>query len=136
FHSLSSRILRQHAELAGLQNRNFTIIDEGDAQSLMVEAAKVDRAFGPFVSPDGATDPEIKALKKEYDANLKAFVSKAMRQVSLWKSWGLTDVEASDPSRAQRSFQEEQFAAAYSSYQYELERRNMVDFGDLILKVV
>lgn len=136
FHSLSSKILRKYAEMAGLQSRNFMIVDEDEAKALMIEAAVVDGAFGPFVTHEDATEAEIKVLKKDYDAGLRNFAERALRQVSLWKGWGLSDVEASDPSREVRSPEEEQMAVAYSSYQYELERRNMVDFGDLILKVV
>lgn len=136
FHSLSSRILRKYADNAGLQNKNFIIIDDDDAKSLMIEAAAVDGAYGPFRHHEDATVSEIKALKKEYDVGLRNFAERALRQVSLWKGWGLDDIEASDPNRDLRSPEEEQMAVAYSSYQYELGKRNMVDFGDLILKVV
>lgn len=136
FHSLSSRILRKYAEITGLQNNNFLIVDEDDAKALMIEASVVEGAFGPFVPNSDATETEIKALKKDYDAGLRNFAERALRQVSLWKGWGLCDIAASDPNREIRSPEDEQMAVAYSSYQYELNKRNMVDFGDLILKVV
>ena len=136
FHSLSSKILRKYAELAGLQNRGFVVVDEDEAKALMIKAVEVDGAFGPFKFPDDATDAELKAMRKDYDAALKNFAERALIQVARWKESGLSDTEASDPAREKRSEFEEQMAAAYSSYQYELETRNLVDFGDLILKVV
>ena len=136
FHSLSSRILRKYADMAGLQNRNFIVVDEDEAKSLMIKASETHGAFGPFKAPDDVTDAELKVFKKDYEAGLKNFAERALMQVVRWKESGLSDIEASDPSRPRRSESEEQMAVAYGAYQYELESRNMVDFGDLILKVV
>lgn len=137
FHGLSARILRRHAEAAGFRDASFAIADEDDQKAFMRAAAVVPGAYGPFVVPDWVQDENsLKAARKDYDSGLRDFVSKALRQVSLWKAWGLTDAEASDPSRLARDEATERFAAAYSAYQYELESRNMADFGDLILKAV
>jgi len=137
FHGLSARILRRHAEAAGFRDASFGIADEDDQRSFMQAAAVTPGAFGPFVVPDGVDDENgLKAARKDYEAGLRDFVKKALRQVSLWKSWGLTDAEASDPARAFRDEATERLAVAYSAYQYELESRNMADFGDLILKAV
>jgi len=135
FHSLSCRILRRNASAAGLRDGNFTIVDEDDARKLMAAACEVPGAYGPFVPPHG-DEATVAAVRKEWEAGLRDFAKAALRQVSLWKAWGLTETEAGDPSRPRRSEEEEAFAAAYVAYQYELESRNMVDFGDLILKVV
>jgi len=136
FHGLSARILRRHAEAAGLKGADFSIADEDEARHLMTSAAQAPGAYGPFREPEGLDDKGIKAARKEWEAGLRDFCGHALRQVSLWKGWGLTAAEASDPTRPDRSPEEERFAAAYSAYQYELESRNMADFGDLLLKVV
>lgn len=136
FHSISGKILRKHAELAGLQSGNYAIVDEDDAMDIMVSAAQHPSAYGVYVPKDGLSEKELKDDKKAWTAGLREFSKHALRQISLWKSWGLTEGVASDPKRDERSDEEERFAAAYSSYQYELHNRNLVDFGDLILKVV
>ncbi|NTF17308.1 ATP-dependent helicase [Agrobacterium rubi] len=136
FHGLSNRILRRHAEYARLRSGSFEIIDEDMSRELMTHAVRVPGAFGTFRTNPSLTDSENEGMKREFEANQRGFVSRALSQVSLWKSSGLTDEEAGDPSRAARSEQDERFAAAYCAYQYELESRNMVDFGDLILKTV
>jgi len=135
FHSLSCRILRRHAESAGFRDGNFTIVDEDDARKLMAAACEVPGAYGPFAPPPG-DEAAVAAARKEWEAGLRDFARGALRQVALWKAWGLTEAEAGDPSRPRRSEEEERHAAAYVAYQYELESRNMADFGDLILKVV
>lgn len=136
FHGLSSRILRRHAEYARLRSGNFEIVDEDQSKELMTIASHVSGAFGVFRPDPTLMDTENDMARKEFESNRRGFVLRALAQVSLWKSSGLTDDEAGDPSRPSRSDQEERFAAAYCAYQYELESRNMVDFGDLILKTV
>lgn len=136
FHGLSARILRKHAHSAGFRSPDFAIADDDDVRALMALAAVVPGAYGPFSPPEGTEGNELKAARKEWEAGLRDFVGCALRQVSLWKGWGLTDEEASDPSRAERTLEEERFASAYSAYQYELESRNLADFGDLLLKAV
>lgn len=136
FHSISGRILRKYAEAAGLKGHDYAVVDEDEALSLMTEAAKHPAAFGPFKPGAGLDEEAVKAARKEWESGLRDFARRALRQVSLWKGWGLTEQQASDPSRPPRGEEEERFAAAYSAYQYELESRNLADFGDLILKVV
>jgi Superfamily I DNA and RNA helicases len=136
FHGLSNRILRRHAEYARLRSSNFEIVDEDQAKEFMVSAARVPGAFGVFRPDPSLSDAENLAMAKEFESNLRGFAARALRQVSLWKAWGLTDEMAGDPARPSRSEEEERMAAAYCAYQYELESRNMVDFGDLILKTV
>lgn len=136
FHGLSARILRRHAEAAGLRGPDFTVADEDEARHLMAMAAQVPGAYGPFTPAQGLDESGLKAARKEWEAGLRDFAARAARQVSLWKGWGLTAAQASDPARPDRSPDEERMAAAYGAYQYELEIRNMADFGDLLLKVV
>lgn len=136
FHSLSARILRRNAAAAGLRSASFTVADEDDSLHVMAEASQVPAAYGPWTVPEGYGEAARKAHRKEWEAGLRDFASRAARQVSMWKSWGLDADAASDPSRPARSPEEERFAAAYAAYQYGLEGRNMADFGDLVLKVV
>lgn len=136
FHGLSARILRRHAQAAGLSGPDFSVADEDESRQLMTTAAQVPGAYGPFVPTEGLDENGIKAARKEWEAGLRDFAARAARQVSLWKGWGLTAAQASDPGRGDRSPDEERMAAAYAAYQYELESRNMADFGDLILKAV
>lgn len=135
FHSLSGRILRRHCHLADLR-KDYAIADEDDVKHLTVIASQVHGAFGSFVAPENSDEAETKNLKKEWEAGLKAFADRAVHQISLWKGFGLTSAIASDPAREERGEEDERFAVAYSAYQYELEARNLADFGDLILKTV
>lgn len=138
FHGLSSRILRRHAAQPStrLKDSNFIIVDEEDQRRIMRAAAVDPAAHGPFSPAPSLTEAEAKSAEREWAAGLDEFVTKALRQVSLWKSWGLTDGMAADRGRDEKDEGTERFAAAYSLYQYELESRNFVDFGDLVLKVV
>jgi DNA helicase-2/ATP-dependent DNA helicase PcrA len=136
FHSLAARILRRHATRCGLRSGDFGIVDEEEARHIMAEVVKDARVYGPFVPPEGLDEKALKELQKDWDSGAHAFAAKALRQIALWKAWGLTEAMASDPNRPPRDDQAERYAAAYGLYQHELERQNLVDFGDLILKVV
>ena len=136
FHSLSNRILRRNAAYCGLKDGNYGIVDEDEQRDLMRTAAADPQAYGPFRAAEGASPEEARAASKDWAEGLAGFSDEALRQVSLWKSWGLTAEMAADRNREERDEQTERLAAAYSAYQYELETRNLCDFGDLILKVV
>jgi DNA helicase-2/ATP-dependent DNA helicase PcrA len=136
FHRLSNGILRRHAMRAGLKNGSYGVTDEDEAAELMRQAAVNPHAYGPFEAKPDATEEENKTALKEWSQGLSDFSARAKRQVSLWKSSGLTAEMASDPRREDRDEYVEKLASAYSAYQYELESRNLCDFGDLILKVV
>lgn len=136
FHGLSSRILRRYAELARLRSSGFEIADEDHARELMTMASAVPGAYGSFRPDPERSAEENAAAERDFEAGRRGFVHRALRQVSLWKAWGLSDDVAGDNQRSPRSDEEEKLAAAYCAYQYELESRNMVDFGDLLLKVV
>ena len=136
FHGLSSRILRRHAERARLRSAAFEIADEDHARELMGHASHVAGAYGTYRADPERTPEENAVLEREFETGRRGFVQRALRQVSLWKSWGLSDDVAGDPQRTPRGDDEERLAAAYCAHQYELESRNMADFGDLLLKVV
>lgn len=135
FHYLSSRILRKYAADCGLRDSGFEIVDEARSREIMAIAATVPGAYGPFVADKALGEAEVKEARQKWEDGLAGFVSGALAQISHWKASGLTDVEAGDPARPRReSEEEEKFAAAYCAYQFELESRNLADFGDLIMK--
>ncbi len=108
FHSIGMRILRRHAELAGLSH-NFTILDVDDQVRLikqLIQAEKLDEKRWPARQFAGLVDG--------------------------WKNKGLTPdkVPASDAF----SFANGRGIELYAAYQKRLKELNAVDFGDLLLE--
>jgi DNA helicase-2/ATP-dependent DNA helicase PcrA len=135
-HSLSNRILRRHAALCGLVDSNYGIIDSDDQKDIIKIAAATPAAYGEFQKPEGMTDEQAKAASKEWAEGLSGFADQARHQIGRWKSFGLTADIAADRAREEKDEFTEKLAACYVAYQYELESRNLCDFGDMILKVV
>ncbi|MDT8856510.1 UvrD-helicase domain-containing protein [Paracoccaceae bacterium Fryx2] len=109
FHSLSAKILRRHAELAGLKS-NFTILDTDDQLRLLkqlIAAANID--------------------EKRWPARLLAGL------IDSWKNraWTPTKVPLSEASAYNGRGTE-----LYEQYQDRLRTLNATDFGDLLLHVV
>jgi len=113
FHSLFSRILRfdinKYQDEKGHQwNRNFSIFDESDAQSLVKNI-----------------------VTKQLNLDEKKFNPRTMRySISNAKNQGFTpqDVEKNQPDYKGRVL-----AEVYSHYQKQLAANNALDFDDLIL---
>ena len=108
FHATGVKILRRHAELAGLKN-GFTILDADDQLRLMkqvIEAANVDKERWPS------------------------------RQLAMlidgWKNRGLTPDKV--PVGEGFAFANGKGRDLYSAYQTRLKELNAVDFGDLLLE--
>ncbi|MGB8815120.1 MAG: UvrD-helicase domain-containing protein, partial [Paracoccaceae bacterium] len=109
FHSISVKILRRHAELAGLKS-NFTILDTDDQLRLLkqlIVAANID--------------------EKRWPARMLAGL------IDSWKNraWTPTKVPASEASAYNNLGTE-----LYQQYQDRLRSLNATDFGDLLLHVV
>jgi DNA helicase-2/ATP-dependent DNA helicase PcrA len=109
FHSISVKILRRHAELAGLKS-NFTILDTDDQIRLMkqiIAAANIDEKRWPARQLAGLIDN--------------------------WKNRALgpEQVPSSDASAFNNMGTE-----LYAAYQARLLTLNACDFGDLLLHVV
>jgi len=107
FHAMGARILRRHAELAGLM-ANFTILDTDDQIRLLkqvIEAAGIDE-------------------KKWPARNLAALVGR-------WKDRGVGPRQAGSDSAGDFAFGKG--ASLYAAYQERLKSLNAVDFGDLLL---
>ena len=109
FHAICVKLLRRHAELAGLKS-NFTILDTDDQLRLLkqlVRAANID--------------------DKRWPARQLASV------IDGWKNraWTPDKVPASEATAY-----DGKAVALYAQYQARLKELNAVDFGDLLLHVV
>lgn len=107
FHAIAARILRRHADKAGLRD-NFTIID---------------------------TDDQIRLLKQiliEHNVDEKKWSAKALLSIiQRWKDRGLTPDKITAAESSNFAFgKATQF---YKEYQSRLLSLNAVDFGDLLL---
>jgi len=109
FHSICVKLLRRHAELAGLKS-NFTILDTDDQLRLLKQ----------LVAAAGIDD-------KRWPARQLAGI------IDHWKNraWTPDKVPASEASAY-----DGKGVALYTLYQTRLRELNAVDFGDLLLHVV
>ena len=109
FHSICVKILRRHAELAGLKS-NFTILDSDDQLRLMkqlIAAAQID--------------------DKRWPARQLASIIDGWRN----RAWTPGQVPASEAGAYDHKGVE-----LYGQYQRRLRELNAADFGDLLLHVV
>ncbi len=109
FHSISAKILRRHAELAGLKS-NFTILDTDDQLRLMkqlIVAANID--------------------EKRWPARMLAGL------IDGWKNRAMTPSKV--PSSEAGAYNN-RGTELYEAYQNRLRTLNAADFGDLLLHVV
>ncbi|HEX3431813.1 MAG TPA: UvrD-helicase domain-containing protein [Rhizomicrobium sp.] len=107
FHSIGARMLRRHAELAGLKS-NFTILDADDQLRLMkqvMDAANIDEKRWPA-------------------RTLAAYIDS-------WKNRGLGPADV--PEGESHGFAFGKGRALYTAYQERLKSLNAADFGDLLL---
>ncbi|WP_207537727.1 ATP-dependent helicase [Sabulicella rubraurantiaca] len=109
FHALAARMLRRHAELAGLRP-DFTILDTDDQTRLLkqvMDAAGVD-------------------LKRWPPAGLMGVIQR-------WKDRGLAPGKI--PVAESSDYANNRAEALYAAYQARLAALNACDFGDLLLHV-
>ena len=110
FHSIGVKMLRKHAEIAGLKS-GFTILDTDDQLRLMkqvIEAAGLDKDRWPARALAGLIDS--------------------------WKNRGLTPDMV--PKGEAFAFANGKGALLYTDYQQRLKELNACDFGDLLLECV
>ncbi len=110
FHALAARMLRRHAEQAGLTS-NFTILDTDDQNRLLkqvMEASRIDTKRWP--------------------------VNGLMAAIQRWKDKGL-EPEAITPAE-DTDYAGGRATELYAAYQDRLRALNACDFGDLLMKVV
>lgn len=143
FHGLSARILRRHPRIAGLIDEGFSIVDPEEVAILVeagVDAAGAWPAFvppEPFPGADGkAQERAVKAARREDREARARFVGACVETILRWKEAGIAAEDAADPERPRRGAHEERIATVFVAYQAELERRNMADYTDLLLRVV
>ena len=108
FHSIGAKILRRHAELAGL-HPDFTILDTDDQIRLLkqlLSAANIDDKRWPA----------------------RAFAA----MIDRWKNQGLTPDKV--PESATFGFAGGKGRELYAAYQARLKVLNAADFGDLLLE--
>ena len=107
FHAIAARILRRHAELAGLKP-DFTILDADDQIRLLrqlIQAADID--------------------EKRWPARTLSII------IQRWKDRGLTVDKVAAAEGA--DYANGRAPALYAAYQERLRTVNAVDFGDLLL---
>jgi DNA helicase-2/ATP-dependent DNA helicase PcrA len=109
FHAISVKILRRHAELAGLKS-NFTILDTDDQLRVLkqlISAANIDEKRWPTRLLAGLIDG--------------------------WKNRALTPARVPSVEAEAYNYRGTEL---YAQYQDRLRSLNAVDFGDLLLHVV
>jgi DNA helicase-2/ATP-dependent DNA helicase PcrA len=107
FHAIGARMLRRHAELAGLKP-NFTILDQDDQLRLIkqvIEAENID--------------------EKRWPARTLALL------IDGWKNRGLLPPDVTDSDAQAFAFGKGR--SLYALYQARLKSLNAADFGDLLL---
>ncbi len=110
FHSIAARMLRYHAELAGLKS-NFTILDADDQVRLMkqlIDAEGIDEKRWPARTLAGMIDG--------------------------WKNRGLRPEDVADGEG--HGYANGKGKKLYAAYQQRLKELNAVDFGDLLLETL
>ncbi len=110
FHSIGAKMLRRHAEMAGLKS-NFTILDADDQLRLMkqlIEAENID--------------------EKRWPARTLAAM------IDGWKNRGLRPEDVPDGEGHGYAFGKGKLL--YRDYQQRLKTLNAVDFGDLLLETL
>jgi DNA helicase II / ATP-dependent DNA helicase PcrA len=110
FHSIATKVLRRHAELAGLRS-DFTILDTDDQIRLMKQVIS-------------AENLDEKRWPARQLANL----------VDGWKNRGLTPDKV--PAGEGMAFGNGKGVKLYTAYQERLATLNAADFGDLLLHVI
>src|SRR3954467_14462953 len=108
FHSIGAKMLRRHAELAGLKS-NFTILDTDDQLRLMKQ----------LIDAEGIDD-------KRWPARTLAAM------IDGWKNRGLRPEDVSDSEAQGYAFGKGK--TLYRQYQERLKALNAADFGDLLLE--
>jgi len=110
FHSIGARMLRRHAELAGLK-QNFTILDTDDQIRL------------------------IKQLLRAENIDEKRWPARTLASIiDGWKNRGLTPAEVSEGDG--QGFAFGRAREFYGLYQARLKSLNACDFGDLLLEPI
>ncbi|MGV8996714.1 MAG: ATP-dependent helicase [Parvibaculaceae bacterium] len=110
FHAIGAKMLRRHAELAGLRS-DFTILDTDDQIRL------------------------LKQLIKAEDIDEKRWPARQLaNDIDGWKNRGLTPDKV--PAGEAHAFANGKGGELYAAYQARLKILNAADFGDLLLETL
>src|SRR5437762_12750467 len=110
FHAIGVKILRSHAELAGLKS-GFSILDTDDQVRL------------------------LKQIIEAHDLDEKRWPARQLASlIDGWKNRGLTPAKL--PAGEAHSFANGKGGELYAEYQQRLKVVNAADFGDLLLEVL
>ncbi len=110
FHAISTKLLRRHAELAGLKS-DFTILDVDDQIRLLKQV----------IAAEGIDD-------KRWPARQLAYA------IDSWKNRALTPAKV--PAGEAQAFADGRGGKLYAAYQERLKALNACDFGDLLLETI
>lgn len=138
-HSLACKLLRRWPGHAGLEGADFRVIDEEDARYLVLIAA-VSAGLVPAFEPPardgvdpGDWEKKEASARNAWELRAEQPVKEAFRQITLWKVWGLTAEMVDKPGRPARPDPvQERHAQIFTAYDYELRKRNSLDFADLV----
>lgn len=111
FHSMCVRILRRDIDRLGY-NRNFTILDSGDQQSV------------------------IKRILKEKNIDPKKFDPRAILGAISSAKNELIDPEEYDKTAGSGGYFEQKVSEVYKEYQKQLRKNQALDFDDLIMMTI
>ncbi len=116
FHSLGVYIIKENARILGL-TRHFTILDEGDSNTLIKEAIK-----------------EIGLDPKQYDPKkIKNIIS---REKGKFTNIANYEERVNDPAYREGNYLSKVVAQVWKLYEKKKEKENSLDFDDLLLKAV
>jgi DNA helicase-2/ATP-dependent DNA helicase PcrA len=111
FHSLGVYIIKENARLLGL-TKHFTILDEGDANTLIKDALK-----------------ELDLDPKQYDPKkIKGIISREKGKFTELVDY---EIASNDPSSG---YMAKIVAEVWGLYEKKKEKENSLDFDDLLLK--
>jgi DNA helicase-2/ATP-dependent DNA helicase PcrA len=123
FHSLCARWIRTHALTLGL-SQDFTIIDQDEQKSFVKEILDEKLKYGRE-----APNP------KEKTKIINALTKQTLSLIGYYKDEGIRpeDMKFSGEDYQRLGFD---FKHVYTTYEEEREKRNLLDFGDLLLYMV
>ena len=123
FHSICHRMLRRHADIAGLKS-DFSVLDS-DEQKKLIKEVIIDKVkIGSEISD-----------KKEKTKVVNAALGVSIKLIGDLKDEGVRPKDLGNASDYYHSYGFD-FKKVYQEYEDEKDRMGLLDFGDLILGVV
>lgn len=123
FHSICHRMLRRHADIAGLKS-DFSVLDSDEQKKLIKEVITDKVKIGSEISD-----------KKEKTKVVNAALGVSIKLIGDLKDEGIRPKDLGNASDYYHSYGFD-FKKVYQEYEDEKDRMGLLDFGDLILGVV